>query len=739
MASTTRTEAASAACRSSITQRTGRAAHSAESHASHAASTAEACGVTPRDDIDVSASAPRTATARSASASERRRPRCSTSLRRRAGPGSPGRSPAARRSVSAITPKGSAGRPSMRPRARRISSAASRSVSRSSSARARRDLPTPAGPVTSTAPAQPSLTVASSAPSSSASSRSLPTQGVPSSGGTGSSPPPARAPSSCAPPSQGETEKEEPADSARAVATSRWMRPQGVAARSRRPRSMRSPSSRRPDAGARPATMQTGTPWAPARRASAQRAARSAREGASARPQTVATTELPAASFHAGAVGLEEAPEVRQRALRRDGGGRDRPRARGGAREDDADEAHLPEPEGAGRRLAGGAPLADRAGRGARRGRGLRPGRRLDLAGEDVAHAQGARRELGAVGGAVVRVLREHAVDEVVEGLGGVGLQGADAGDVVLEDLGGDLHRVRPQEGRAPSQALEEHAPEREHVGARVHLGAALELLRRHVPRGPEEHARPREPRGLGRVARDPEVDHLGERHVASGQEEVLRLEVAVDDAARVRVGQGVRRAADDRERLLHGEPLAREARGEVLALEPFHGEVAHAARRRRGPRSGRCRGARARRGSSPRGRSAPPPPRHRRRGAPSRRRRGRRGGQLHGRPGPCRRTRPLGRGQNDRRERPRPSRSPPVRNMPKGCARGNLECSSGSLRCVRRRWNPAWLCSARTVPLRTRARPPARWSASTSAPRSRPGRGAAPGAAEGSSGCRRR
>ena len=74
-----------------------------------------------------------------------------------------------------------------------------------------------------------------------------------------------------------------------------------------------------------------------------------------------------------------------------------------------------------------------------------------------------------------------------------------------------------------------------------------------------------------------------------SGEEEVRRLDVAVDDAALVRGTERLGDAATPGRRL--GAPRARRAqpRVEALALEPLHREPRLAASRRRRRRSARC------------------------------------------------------------------------------------------------------------------------------------------------------
>ena len=128
-----------------------------------------------------------------------------------------------------------------------------------------------------------------------------------------------------------------------------------------------------------------------------------------------------------------------------------------------------------------------------------------------------------------------------------------------LRDVGGELvdlrllvddrpqhvgHRL-PVEGLAAPQHLEEHAPEGPDVRPPVHR-LAPGLLRRHVPRRPQEHpglgAPGRESGGLGpvltRAARQRMDPHgLGEPEVEDldvavlGDHDVAGLQVAVDDA----------------------------------------------------------------------------------------------------------------------------------------------------------------------------------------------------------------
>ena len=112
-------------------------------------------------------------------------------------------------------------------------------------------------------------------------------------------------------------------------------------------------------------------------------------------------------------------------------------------------------------------------------------------------------------------------------------------------------------------------------VGRRVPDG----LLRRHVRRGSDGETGRRQglgPSGTRAVARrrlerlgDAEVGHHG---VPALEQEVLRLDVAVDDALLVRVRQRVGGSADDLHRLTERQPpVARESLPERLALNEGH------------------------------------------------------------------------------------------------------------------------------------------------------------------------
>ena len=142
------------------------------------------------------------------------------------------------------------------------------------------------------------------------------------------------------------------------------------------------------------------------------------------------------------------------------------------------------------------------------------------------------------------RLLRERLQDDVVELRRDRRRQGGRARRRVVEVAQHDRHALA-HERRAPDERLEQHATEGVDVESLVErLGA--ELLGRHVGRGPEGGAGRGQTRLVGGLADvdDPEVGEVDE--VAGGQQDVRRLDVAVDDAGPVRRVERVGDLLDD-------------------------------------------------------------------------------------------------------------------------------------------------------------------------------------------------
>ena len=203
------------------------------------------------------------------------------------------------------------------------------------------------------------------------------------------------------------------------------------------------------------------------------------------------------------------------------------------------------------------------------------------VAPEDAARLPGAPERLaegGHRGEADRRVLGERLGDEGVE----VGRNDQIAPNraqrrerLARVPLGEE--RIGPGEGHAPGEHLEEDDAERIHVGAWVAADAGG-LFGRHVlGRARDDRARRRVARpGLARDLREAEVDQLDDLAPVGSvhQEEVLRLDVAVDHARPVRGGQPVRgRVGDPRGAARRQRPRVRKRIGEIEPDEELHRE----------------------------------------------------------------------------------------------------------------------------------------------------------------------
>jgi hypothetical protein len=193
--------------------------------------------------------------------------------------------------------------------------------------------------------------------------------------------------------------------------------------------------------------------------------------------------------------------------------------------------------------------------------------------GFDVGRARELPHQRGHVGGAARGVLLEHAGHERIEPWIDVVAELADPWCFLEQDLGEDRDERVGHERGATHQALEDHAAQREHVGAGVELGVAARLLGRHVARGPDRHAYlGRIERGLGEAGH-PEVEHLHPSQIAAREEEVGRLDVAVHDAAAVGLGERVGHLPRQAEHVVERQGPPLQALVQILALEPLHGE----------------------------------------------------------------------------------------------------------------------------------------------------------------------
>jgi hypothetical protein len=148
-----------------------------------------------------------------------------------------------------------------------------------------------------------------------------------------------------------------------------------------------------------------------------------------------------------------------------------------------------------------------------------------------------------------------------------VGDRSCFAGEVLMHDR----LRRRPGEGRLPGEHLVQQAAERVLVAAAVEILVASRLFGTHVAGCADRDARLGEggPARRGDRPRDAEVR---DDRVPALQQDVLRLDVAVDDAVRVSVVERVGHLASDLQRVRDGQlPIAREPVTQRLSLHEGH------------------------------------------------------------------------------------------------------------------------------------------------------------------------
>ena len=131
-----------------------------------------------------------------------------------------------------------------------------------------------------------------------------------------------------------------------------------------------------------------------------------------------------------------------------------------------------------------------------------------------------------------------------------------------------------PSNGTVPGEQLVEHHPDRVEVAARAHR-KALCLLGREVARGAHDRA------GLGDLRgarlRDPEVGDLDAALLVD--DHVVRLQVAVHDAAAVRESRGTQDLLGELDRVVRGQRrLLADDRVQRTAVEVLHRDVVGAA-----------------------------------------------------------------------------------------------------------------------------------------------------------------
>jgi hypothetical protein len=195
--------------------------------------------------------------------------------------------------------------------------------------------------------------------------------------------------------------------------------------------------------------------------------------------------------------------------------------------------------------------------------------------------AQSLRQSCG-IGETPLRLLEEAASDERLELLGEVRPERGEAGSRGRCVNADDLHRTAPCERGFSCQRLEKDDAERVDIRRRRDRVARSEL-RSHVEERSEEFARGSELRALPvKHLGDPEIEHFHLESVPVGavDENIRRLQVAVDDAAGMSCSEHVADLGQEPEdSLRRGEPAGAPQLVERRAVEALHDDETRAVR----------------------------------------------------------------------------------------------------------------------------------------------------------------
>ena len=171
---------------------------------------------------------------------------------------------------------------------------------------------------------------------------------------------------------------------------------------------------------------------------------------------------------------------------------------------------------------------------------------------------------------ATVGFLGQQPEHHALQLRGEIGAVGAGRQDRRVHVLGDHGEGVVPGEGATTGEELVEHDSHRVEIGARIHR-AAERLLRRHVGGGPGEEPLPGHARSRRRN-RQAEIGDLHPRPLGGVEEQqVFRLEVAMDQPVGVGMGEGVEHLTHEVQGPVHvvGHVVA-----EVRPLDQFHDHV---------------------------------------------------------------------------------------------------------------------------------------------------------------------
>ena len=187
-----------------------------------------------------------------------------------------------------------------------------------------------------------------------------------------------------------------------------------------------------------------------------------------------------------------------------------------------------------------------------------------------VGDAQQLGAQLGAGGRAVVGVARQQPVDQVDETPWDRRAQAAEVGRIALQAGEGGVGVGLAEERHPAGEALVQHEPQRVEVGPPVEAAAAHLLGRQVLGRPHHDVVAGQVVAGAVEALGDPEV---GQQDPAvGGDEDVARLDVAVDEAGVVGGVERRRDARADVDRQLGAQPgLHVEQLAQALAVDELH------------------------------------------------------------------------------------------------------------------------------------------------------------------------
>ncbi len=208
-----------------------------------------------------------------------------------------------------------------------------------------------------------------------------------------------------------------------------------------------------------------------------------------------------------------------------------------------------------------------------KRGKALRVGRHIAVVEDPVAHRGQVLCELGAVLVTRIEVLLQRTADHRVHLLRHIRVELGHGRWIGVDDLVDQLRRIGPTKWQASGQQVKQHHPERIKIGFLVER-VSLDLLGAHVGRRTDAHDE-------GGVGLHPLADvqrqaEIGDLHVVLIiDQDVGRLDVAMDDALPVGVVQRHAAFENDADRAVDGQQMLERAVAlERLAREVFHHHV---------------------------------------------------------------------------------------------------------------------------------------------------------------------